>query len=206
MNTKIKTIISILLFVVFLVVAYTAYSTLSDKYNTAEPESSSEDESSSEPESTSEDESSLEDKNSDLTMAPDFTVYDSNGNEIKLSDFIGKPIVLNFWASWCPPCKSEMPHFNEAYNELAEEKDVIFMMVDLADGVRETQADGQNYVDDQGYDFPVYFDNDQEAAYAYAISSIPTTLFINSEGYIVYEKIGTIDKRLLIDKIASITK
>ena len=49
--------------------------------------------------------------------ANDFTVYDANGNAVKLSDFIGKPIVLNFWASWCPPCKSEMPHLQQLYED-----------------------------------------------------------------------------------------
>ena len=58
-------------------------------------------------------------------LAPDFTVTDAEGNEVKLSDFRGKGVVLNFWASWCGPCKSEMPHFQKAYEEYGE--DVTFL-------------------------------------------------------------------------------
>ena len=67
---------------------------------------------------------------------PDFTVVDEEGNPVSLSDFFGKPIILNFWASWCGPCKSEMPDFEEAYLEYG---DVIqFLMVNCTDGSRET--------------------------------------------------------------------
>jgi peroxiredoxin len=131
--------------------------------------------------------------------APDFSVYDSQGNAVKLSDFTGKPVVLNFWASWCPPCRSEMPHFNEVYSTVKDE--LVFMMVDLTDGQRETQATGQKYVDKQGYDFPVYFDKRQQAAAAYDISSIPTTFLINREGNIVKVYRGSIDKDTLQEAV-----
>lgn len=127
--------------------------------------------------------------------APDFTVQDIDGNSVKLSDMLGTPVVLNFWASWCPPCKSEMPEFNKVWNELGS--DVAFMMVDLVDGQRETTAKGLEYVTEQGFSFPVYFDAEQEAAYAYGITSIPTTLFIDGEGYIAAGVQGAIDEQTL---------
>lgn len=73
---------------------------------------------------------------SEKILAPDFTVYDLDGNEVHLSDFIGKSIVLNFWASWCSPCKMEMPDFNEKYLEIGEE--VQFLIINMTDGSRET--------------------------------------------------------------------
>lgn len=185
MNSKSKTIFGIVVFIAFLVIAYFAYTALSGGYgqDKALPENSSS-------------------QNGEKQAAPDFTVYDNQGNEVRLSDYKGKPVVLNFWASWCPPCKGEMPHFNEVY---ADEKDkVVFMMVDMVDGQRETQKKGQQYVSDQGYDLPVYFDNQQQAATTYGISSIPTTVFIDKDGNIVTGYQGAIDKETLLDEIKSI--
>jgi thiol-disulfide isomerase/thioredoxin len=126
------------------------------------------------------------------------------GESVKLSDFIGKPVVLNFWASWCPPCKREMPHFNEVYSEFKNE--VEFMMVDLVDGKRETVEKGKKHIQDQGYNFPVYFDTNQGAAAAYNISSIPTTVLIDAQGNIADVYQGYMEKDELISGIRLIQK
>jgi len=97
-----------------------------------------------------------------------------------------------------------MPIFNEVYAD--SKNDIVFLMIDLVDGQRETQAKGQQYVDDQGFSFPIYFDNDQEAGSAYKISAIPTTLFIDSDGNIVSSNQGAINKEALISGIDSIKK
>jgi peroxiredoxin len=134
--------------------------------------------------------------------APDFTVVDSEGNSVRLSELLGKPVVLNFWASWCPPCKDEMREFDEIYAEVGE--DIGFMMVDLADGQRETIETGARYVEEQGFSFPVYFDTEQEAMQAYGIMYIPTTLFIDKDGYIASSAQGAIDAEALRKGIALI--
>ena len=129
--------------------------------------------------------------------APDFTMVDWDGNDIKLSELIakGKPVVLNFWASWCPPCKGEMPEFEKVYSELGQ--DVQFVMVDLVDGMQETKATGEKYIRDQGYTFPVFFDAKGEGASEYGIRSIPTTIFIDKDGNSIAEVLGAIDEATL---------
>ncbi len=124
-------------------------------------------------------------------LAPDFTVYDSEGNEVHLSDFFGKPIVLNFWASWCGPCKMEMPDFNEMHLEL--EGEVVFLMVNMTDGQRETVEIASDFIAAQGYTFPVFFDTASSAAMTYGVYSLPTTYFINARGEAIAQAIGAID-------------
>ena len=123
-------------------------------------------------------------------LAPDFTVYDKDGNEVNLSSFFGKPIVLNFWASWCPPCRMEMPDFNEKYLELGDE--VHFLMVNMTTG-RETKQSAQEFIQEENFSFPIYFDTNQDAAITYSAYSLPTTYFINSEGEAVAQATGAID-------------
>ena len=131
----------------------------------------------------------------DRTPAPDFTVQDINFNDVRLSDYRGKPIVLNFWTSWCGACAALMPILYEAFEEMGEE--VHFMMGNLVDGMRETRESAEAYIRDNGYTFPVYFDVEREAAIAYAVRSIPTTFFIDAQGYAAAHAIGMINPRTL---------
>ena len=101
--------------------------------------------------------------------APDFTMTDASGEEVKLSDFFGKPVILNFWASWCDPCKSEMPHFEDAYQKYGE--DINFVIVNLTDGARETVEAASDFIEEQGYTFPLYFDTNTEGAVTYGTYS-----------------------------------
>ena len=131
----------------------------------------------------------------ELMMAPDFTVDDQEGNAVSLSDFIGKPTIVNFWASWCGPCKMEMPDFDEKYKELGEE--INFLMVNMTDGAQETIEKAKAFVEESGYSFPVYYDTDLDAAMTYGVSSIPSTFFIDAEGHAVAWAQGMIDGETL---------
>lgn len=134
-------------------------------------------------------------------IAVDFTAMDEEGNSVRLFDYFGKPVVVNFWASWCPSCKAEMPDFNELYKERGSE--VNFLMVDMTDGLRETVEIGKAHVEEQGFDFPVLFDTDSSGAMAYSITSIPTTLFINRDGEIVATVYGTMSKDKIMEYLDS---
>lgn len=131
----------------------------------------------------------------EVVMVPDFVVFTENQEMVYLSDYFGKPIVLNFWASWCSPCKAEMPAFNELYLELKDE--VTFLMINSTDGKKETLETASEYVKSQGFEFEVLYDLTQMASYFYQITSIPQTFFIDSKGQLVAYAKGTIDKQTL---------
>ncbi len=122
--------------------------------------------------------------------APDFTVYDDEGRAVSLSDFAGKPAVINFWATWCPPCRGELPDFDAAFAVYGE--DIQFLMVDLTDGSRETEKTVRDFIKETGYRFPVFYDTQFSGAAAYGVSSIPMTVFVRADGTIHGGQIGAI--------------
>ena len=133
---------------------------------------------------------------SQRTPAPDFTVYDGEGNEVHLSDYAGKPVVLNFWASTCPPCRSEMPDFEAAFQKYGGE--VQFIMVDAVGSMNgETRQAGSDYVAEQGFTFPVYFDDEQSAVMAFGLCAFPTTFFLHADGTIAAYGEGMLDAETL---------
>ncbi len=134
--------------------------------------------------------------------APDFTVYDAEGTEVRLSDFRGKPVVINFWATWCPPCRAELPYFDAAC--AAHGEDAVFLMVDLTDGDRDTVESVRAFLDETGFAFPVYYDTELNAVYAYAVSSIPLTVLIDAQGRLVATHLGSMSEtqlNALLEKI-----
>lgn len=135
--------------------------------------------------------------------APDFTVLDSEGNEVQLSDYVGKPIVLNFWATWCYYCKEEMPDFDRAYEKYP---DVQFLMVNATDGIQETMASAKEYVEQEGFQFDVFFDTNFDAVNAYQVSGFPATFFIDENGNLVTYGRGMLDFETLEKGIQMITE
>ena len=135
-------------------------------------------------------------------LAPDFTMYDIDGNTHKLSDFRGKPVILNFWASWCGPCKAEMPDLEAAYQTHGE--DVEFLIVNLTDNSSETVETASAYIASQGYTFPVYYDTAMEGAVGYSVYAIPMTYFIDASGEIRAIQEGMISAEVLEGNIQAL--
>jgi thiol-disulfide isomerase/thioredoxin len=202
MKSKKSLIFIILGFVLLFAVAFGLYSLLGEnvennilKDNTYAKDTETKGENDEEVDNESKQKSEDNQSQSQTVEAPDFTVYDAEGNEVRLSDFKGKPIILNFWASWCGPCKSEMPDFDEAYGKYKE--DINFLMINLTDGSRETVESASEYINSEGYSFDVYFDTETEAAIKYSVFSIPTTYFIDADGMLVTYSQGAINAEAL---------
>ena len=187
--TKKKNIIVLVLVFVLLIGGASVLYTQLGKTDTPNQLLIQDESANSEDESNTTDTDETDQQDQQLTKAPDFAVIDASGNIVRLSDYIGKPIVLNFWASWCGPCQSEMPDFHEKYLEHGEE--IHFLMVNMTGG-RETLSKAKAFISEKEYTFPVFFDTDFDAATTYSVYSLPTTYFINAEGYIVAQASGAI--------------
>ena len=202
MNKTLKYVLGILIFAVFMVGAYFAYDKLTESYKPGDTVENNLPEKAPSKEETTEDSENTEIEDHEIIKAPDFKVLDYQGNEVTLSEHFGKPIVVNFWATWCGPCKYELPDFDSLAKEYGDE--VVFMMVNMTDGSQETVDKVKKFVEDEGYTFPVYFDTESEAAYTYGIYSIPRSLFIKPNGEINYAYIGVMDEESLRNNINSI--
>lgn len=193
MKQSVKVIILAVVFIVLLGGGIFAYNSLSENYTETETVTLSNSNGTS-----AQSEITEQQKNT----APDFTVVDYSGKQTKLSDKKGKPVIVNFWASWCGPCKSEFPAFETAYKNYG--RDVEFMMVNLTDGYQETISSAKSYVDEQGYTFPVYYDTTMSASNAYGVYSIPKTLFIDKDGNIVQSATGAMSEETLEQNIKNL--
>ena len=128
-------------------------------------------------------------------------LQDLNGNLIALSDFRGEIVVLNFWASWCPPCRQEMPDLEELDKEFKANGDAVFISVNLADGARETKETAEQYMKENGFGFAVLIDDQGLLAYEYNISSIPQTFVLDRDGNISGHIIGSTTKSAILEKV-----
>lgn len=134
--------------------------------------------------------------------APDMTVTDGDGKTIRLSSLRGKPVVLNFWASWCPPCQSEMPDYQSLYQQFGDK--VAFVMVDMVGTRDETVNTAKAFLAQHAYTFPAYFDTIGSAANIYGVQSIPQSYYINKSGVVRSKYEGMMQKTQMETAIRSI--
>ncbi|WP_241535816.1 peroxiredoxin family protein [Indiicoccus explosivorum] len=129
-------------------------------------------------------------------LAPDFSLETLSGDSVKLSDYRGQKVVLNFWASWCEPCKKEMPEMQNFYESLPEGADVEILAVNLTD-----KDDGldkiQEFVEEYEMTFPVPLDESGNVSETYGVLAIPTTFLIDEEGRLQTQIRGPVDEEML---------
>ena len=126
----------------------------------------------------------------------DFTLKDQYKNVHTLSEYEGKIVFLNFWATWCPPCKAEMPHIEDIYKEYGLNKeDVVILGVASPNlGKEGSEEHIKEFLKEEGYTFPVVMDYNGEFVYRYGISAFPSTFIIDKEGYVTQYVPGGMDK------------
>lgn len=124
-------------------------------------------------------------KNTSNGEAINFKLNTLDGKEISLNDFKGKKVFLNFWATWCPPCRQEMPELEKLYQE-SKDSDLVILTINLGEDAKTVKS----FMDKNNYNFNIALDLDQDVAIKYNIVSIPTSIFIDSEGNLVSKKIG----------------
>ena len=140
----------------------------------------------------------------DVFPAPDFTLTDQYGISHTLSDYKGKIVFLNFWKTWCPPCRKEMPYIQEIYEETQadEDSDLVILSVATPDQDRETDEAGiLSFLDENGYTYPVLMDYDGSVLLDYYVASYPTTFMIDTRGNIYGYAPGGMSKELMEDII-----
>lgn len=199
MNSKTKLLIVILIFVVIIVGAFYATQKL-DKFNSVVENNSDKSGNTSRPNTsgTTNGNNAINDVEESKI---NFTVYDKNGKEVKLSDFKGKGVVINVWSVTCIYCIEEMPYFEDAYKNYS---DVEFLMITPTYGKEANKEVTREYISDNKYTFNVYYDDNDEMYNKYKITGFPTTIFIDKEGNVSKIKVGAITESQLKSYIENI--
>ncbi|MGC5324500.1 thiol-disulfide oxidoreductase ResA [Brevibacillus sp. SYSU BS000544] len=131
--------------------------------------------------------------------APNFSLQQLDGAQVKLSDLRGKAVVLNFWGSWCVPCKTEMPDLEKQY-QLHKNDGVVFTGVNIG----ESPITAKQFISQVGVTFPIWLDQQREITRLYNIGPIPTTFFIDKNGIVKDVFIGQMNEQILQEKVAKI--
>jgi len=124
--------------------------------------------------------------------APNIRFTDAEGNTHTLEEFRGKPVVINFWASWSGPSYRELAMFQEAYNDYKEQ--VYFLMINVTSDDQETREQADRMISEGGYTFPVYYDEDASAANDFEVVTVPTTFFVDSNGKAIAYAAGELNR------------
>ncbi|WP_246001351.1 peroxiredoxin family protein [Oceanobacillus piezotolerans] len=131
-------------------------------------------------------------------QAPDFELESLTGEKVTLSDYRGKAVMLNFWATWCPPCRDEMPDMQNFYDQ----NDVVVLAVNLTD-TEIKKSNVQKFKDEFSLSFPIALDVEGSVALQYRISPIPTTYMIDPEGKITYKGYGAMTYEAMVEKLSA---
>ncbi|OMP68283.1 redoxin domain-containing protein [Domibacillus epiphyticus] len=123
--------------------------------------------------------------------APDFTLKTIDGKEVNLSDYEGKKVLINFWATWCPPCKAEMPHMQSFYDGEPENVEI------LAVNLEEKEAKVSEFVKQYELTFPILLDEEGSVGETYEVYTIPTTYLLNEDGTVNQKIIGPMDEAMM---------
>jgi peroxiredoxin len=129
--------------------------------------------------------------------APDFELATLDGEIIRLSDYAGKPIMVNFWATWCAPCRAEFPDFQKTWVDNADKLVIIGVNHTTADQVEEVS----DFVAEMGATFPIVLDKDGQVAEAYQIQGLPTSIFIDRNGTVIEVFIGPVNQAYIESKL-----
>lgn len=133
-------------------------------------------------------------------IPPDFELMTLDGEKIRLSDFNGKKVILNFWATWCPPCRAEMPHMENFYEKNAEKMNVEIIAVNLT--AEERGGNGpekvKKFIEEYGITFHVPLDETGEVADKYRIIPIPTSYLIGTNGVVQKKILGPMDEEMMM--------
>ena len=131
------------------------------------------------------------------TQASDFKLVDLDGNEVELNSFAGKPVVLNFWSTWCGPCKYEHPLLQQAAEQ---NPDVVFLGVIYSDDANKVRT----YLKRAGSSYPNLVDDTNRVAIDYGVTGVPESFFINPTGKIVHKEAGPLSPHQLRDKLMAV--
>lgn len=124
-------------------------------------------------------------KLTEASQAPDFVLYDLDGNQHRLSDYRGQVVIINFWATWCPPCRAEMPSMQRAWGQL-EKEGILMLGIDVGEDEDTIFQFTANYP----VEFPLLMDSDSRITNQWPVRGLPTTFVIDPKGVIVYRAIG----------------